>query len=204
MSCTSCGPTSAGHAGSSSVEEILAQFQAGKDANFSLLSYVSDVHAEVEKLEAQIATLTAEVRKYKGSGTSAADTRRAGLQVGPHLVSIFLPWFFNMFFTKEEVGVAYNQRTCNFHRMRPTVCPTQPRFSTSASVPLGVRSGCLLKGCPAVCQPHAAPGQLCQPGCCGLGGCLCPARPPLCAEPAYHPAGLSTDASRAPLRRRLL
>ena len=66
------------------MEEILAQFQAGKDANFSLLSYVSDVHAEVEKLEAQIATLTAEVRKYKGSGTSAADTRRAGLQVGTH------------------------------------------------------------------------------------------------------------------------
>ena len=71
-------------AGSDSVEVILAQFQAGKDANFSLLSYVSDVHAEVEKIEAQIATLTAEVLKYKGSGTSAADTRKAGLQVsGP-------------------------------------------------------------------------------------------------------------------------
>ena len=70
-----------GLAGTGSVEAILAQFQAGKDANFSLLSYVSDVNAEVDKLEAQIATLTAEVHKYKGTGASAADTRRAGLQV---------------------------------------------------------------------------------------------------------------------------
>ena len=67
------------------MEQILAQFQAGKDANFSLLSYVSDVHAEVDKLEAQIATLTAEVHKYKGTGTAAADTRRAGLQACPKL-----------------------------------------------------------------------------------------------------------------------
>lgn len=63
------------------MEAILAQLQRGKDTNFSLLSYVSDTNAEVDKLEAQIATLTAEVHKYKGTGATAADTRRAGLQV---------------------------------------------------------------------------------------------------------------------------
>ena len=64
------------------MEALLARMLALKDANFSLLSYVADLNAEVDKNEVQIAALTTELDRYRGSGASAADARRHNLEVG--------------------------------------------------------------------------------------------------------------------------
>ena len=58
------------------MDALLARLLGVRDSNFSLLSYVADLNAEVDKTEAQIATLTAELDRYRGSGASAADARR--------------------------------------------------------------------------------------------------------------------------------
>lgn len=60
-----------------------------KDSNFSLLSYVADLNVEVDKTEAQIAALTEELARYKGSGASAANARRHTLEVRPSYSKTF-------------------------------------------------------------------------------------------------------------------
>ena len=62
--------------GTANIETLLVRLLAIKDSNFSLLSYVADVNAEVDKAESQIAALTAELERYRGSGASAADAAR--------------------------------------------------------------------------------------------------------------------------------
>ncbi|KAK9805927.1 hypothetical protein WJX73_005724 [Symbiochloris irregularis] len=62
--------------GGGGIESLLLRMIALKDSNFSLLSYVADLNAEVDKTEGQITALTAELDQYKGSGASAADARR--------------------------------------------------------------------------------------------------------------------------------
>ena len=67
--------------GTGNIETLLGKLLAVKDSNFSLLSYVADLNVEVDKAEGQIAALTAELARYKGSGASAADARRHTLEV---------------------------------------------------------------------------------------------------------------------------
>lgn len=68
-------------AGGGGIESLLLRMIALKDSNFSLLSYVADLNAEVDKTEGQITALTAELDQYRGSGASAADARRQNLEV---------------------------------------------------------------------------------------------------------------------------
>ena len=45
------------HAGMKDIDAIVERFMEAEDANFSLFNYVNEVHAEVEKLEEQIADI---------------------------------------------------------------------------------------------------------------------------------------------------
>ena len=44
-------------AGMKDIDAIVERFMEAEDANFSLFNYVNEVHAEVEKLEEQIADI---------------------------------------------------------------------------------------------------------------------------------------------------
>lgn len=68
-------------AGGGGIESLLLRMIALKDSNFSLLSYVADLNAEVDKTEGQITALTAELDQYRGTGASAADARRQNQEV---------------------------------------------------------------------------------------------------------------------------
>ena len=48
-------------AGMKDIDAIVERFMEAEDANFSLFNYVNEVHAEVEKLEEQIADIKVSV-----------------------------------------------------------------------------------------------------------------------------------------------
>lgn len=58
------------------IDELVNTFINAEDKNFTLFNYVNDLTNEIEKLEDSIATIKAEIVKYKGNGQNADNERK--------------------------------------------------------------------------------------------------------------------------------
>lgn len=73
-----------------SVEELIVQFAAAEDSNFSLFTYVNELNSEIEKSEEQIVELDTEMKKYKGDGANSSELQRKRALVELQGISILL------------------------------------------------------------------------------------------------------------------